>query len=1551
MRLGATSLNVTSRSRGGNVSASASYIISCSDAVDEGTTLQVTVNTVNVLPNSIIYWSTSNVTTTDADISLRTGNSIINANGTTSFQIPIVADSTTENVPETFDIVLRTGSNLGPEVARKGITINDTSQSPPPTYSLSTSSIVNEGTTFTSTVTTNYVADGTTLYWNINHGTTSSADFAATQGTFTVSTTSGTNASGTFDISVLADELTEGTTNETFTIQVREDSHTGTLILNSSVSINDTSLTPIYTVNAHGGATSVDEGTALQFDVTTTNVAPNTDLYWGVSSNAGDFTTSTGQVTTDANGNASFSVTPDADLSTEGPESFAVSIYTDQARQNSVVTSSSITINDTSITATYSMSAGSPSVNEGTALTLTVTTAGVPNNTDLYWRITSGAGEFTTTQGVVNITGTYASGSGTFTVTPDADLTTEPGTETFDVTLYTNLARTNFAADVTGIQIGDTSQEPTYSMALPTGFNGADEGSSTTITVNVDTVVNTTLYWSITSGAGEFSTTQGSVNISGTSTTFTVTPTADQTTESTAEYFDITLYDDGARSNQVATLTNIQINDTSQNPPATYTMSVPQGTAAPEGSATTITVTATGLTNNTGTAYWQITANSADFTTTLGTVNLTPQGGNAVGTFDVTPDADNTTEGTELFTVTLYEDNGYSVVADTIDIPIDDTSLSPPTYTLSSTSTSVNEGATATIDVATTTFNGLTNSGTLYWEITSGASDFDTTFGSVTITSGSGSFDVSPKLDNLTESSDTFTVEIFTDLARQTSVGNSVTLDINDATYGLSTTSTNVDEGQTMVVTVTTTNFGANNSGTLYWGITSNAADFTINSGQVNVTNGTVTFDVTPDEDQNSESAENFTIGLYTNAARTADTEVATLTRTINATTYTLTVSGNATSVDEGSTLTFNVASTNAYNTTLYWKITPAATDPITLSDFDTPTNGSVVIDSAGQATFTITAAEDLTTENGPEYFNVELHTDSAMNGTPVASVTGLAVNDTSLDPTWALSTHNPAVNEGSLITFNLVTTGVTDQTLYWTVEGVTTPTHGRSAASAADFNNVTSGSWAHSGGSSSFQVGPLADTTTEGEEEFVVKVRTGSSSGTVVADLEPILINDTSMGPASWTMVSNSGGSSVDEGGSFRVDVTGTNIAGTPTPQWLIRTGGGSTVDQNNTTEFFAYTGTLSNLTQNGSTWTGYFEVFPRNDNTTEGNEVMYIDLYSDNSYGTQLTDSNGNNTSIGPITVNDTSLSQTATMTAAGGNTVDEGSVMTVNVATTGYQSNKTFYWEIVSNSNYSLTVTPSSDFSSATGSFSIGSVSGQYGSGSGSFQITCTADQATEGNEQFDIHLYSDSNRTVNVASLYGLTVNDTSTAPPPAFILTYHGYGSSIRPLNIYYVRSSNSSVFLLGTLGTNGQTHSSSSAAWSTATYSLANYVGVPGQVAIVAQANQSTQYQGDWGISGAYRRADGVTEDWSAAYSSNWRHNGIGYSTATGAAAAGVSQTLSTSGQYWSIDSGGSTPSINTGPSSAPSGSGSYIYWETSNFSHGNQYTYAALKRRFSITP
>lgn len=104
----------------------------------------------------------------------------------------------------------------------------------------------------------------------------------------------------------------------------------------------------------------------------------------------------------------------------------------------------------------------------------------------------------------------------------------------------------------------------------------------------------------------------------------------------------------------------------------------------------------------------------------------------------------------------------------------------------------------------------------------------------------------------------------------------------------------------------------------------------------------------------------------------------------------------------------------------------------------------------------------------------------------------------------YAFSSVPSSINEGASGTFNVLTAGVADgTTLYWTIE-----------SDAGDFA-TTSGSFNVLSNAGSFALIPTADVTTEGSEAFTVAIRTGSTSGPIVAASNSVGINDTSLTPS----------------------------------------------------------------------------------------------------------------------------------------------------------------------------------------------------------------------------------------------------------------------------------------------------------------------------------------------------------------------------------------------------------------------------------------------------
>ena len=525
------------------------------NSVNEGSTVTYTVTTTNVANGTTLYWTNAGTAAADFSDASNSGSFTINNNSGTITRT-LTSDLTTEG-SETIIIEIRTGSTSGTIVATSStVTVNDTSVE---TYAVSPNvSSVNEGGSVTWTITTGGVPNGTTLYWT-NAGTTTAADFSdsSNSGSFTISANS-----GTITRTLTNDLTTEG--SETIIIQIRTASTSGTVVATSStVTVNDTSV-PTYAVSP--SVSSVNEGSSVTWTITTAGVPNGTTLYW---TNAGttvgaDFTggANSGSFTINTN-NGSFSLTLSNDLTTEGSQTIIIQIRTGSTSGTIVATSSTVTVNDTSVE-TYAVSPSASSVNEGSSLTWTVTTGGVPNGTTLYWTNagTTTAADFSdaTNSGSFTIN----TNSGTISKTLFNDLALE-GSETIIIQIRTGSTSGTIVATSSTVTVNDTSV-PTYSVTR--NVNSVNEGGTVTYTVTTAGVPNgTTLYWtnSGTSVASDFSDSanSGSFTINSNSGSFTRTLTNDSTTEG-SETLIIQIRTGSTSGTVVATAASVTINDTSQ---------------------------------------------------------------------------------------------------------------------------------------------------------------------------------------------------------------------------------------------------------------------------------------------------------------------------------------------------------------------------------------------------------------------------------------------------------------------------------------------------------------------------------------------------------------------------------------------------------------------------------------------------------------------------------------------------------------------------------------------------------------------------------------------------------------------------------------------------------------------------------------------------------------------------------------------------------------------------------------------------------------------------
>lgn len=310
----------------------------------------------------------------------------------------------------------------------------------------------NEGSNFTILVDTEGYENGDLLYYTFEPvaGTINISDFSGgiISGSFSL-----TNNTGSFTGSLVFDGTSE--TNDQFYVAIRTGSTSGPIVLSSAViTINN----PTFSVTP--AVSSFNEGSSLVFNVITTNVTTGTTLYYSISGTnvtSGDFTSGllTGSFSI-SNNAGSFGITATNDITTEGNETLTASIRVGSTTGTIVATSSAVTLNDTSLSPSATITASANPIDEGQTFTGTVNTTNFTSGT-LYWtlEITSGnltGTDFSATSGSFSI----SSSTGSFSFNVLSDTYTE-GTETLTIKVRLNSTTGQVIGTLTGVNISDTS--------------------------------------------------------------------------------------------------------------------------------------------------------------------------------------------------------------------------------------------------------------------------------------------------------------------------------------------------------------------------------------------------------------------------------------------------------------------------------------------------------------------------------------------------------------------------------------------------------------------------------------------------------------------------------------------------------------------------------------------------------------------------------------------------------------------------------------------------------------------------------------------------------------------------------------------------------------------------------------------------------------------------------------------------------------------------------------------------------------------------------------
>ena len=451
--------------------------ISAASSQNEGSTLQFNVQTQDVPAQAYTYQivASGGNPANAADFqggSFPSGagnvaqlNTTMSTDGT--HDIIVVDDLTTEGA-ETYTIELYNAtSNL---VATHVVTINDTSVTP--TYTGLTAQTVNEGQDMTFTLSTANMPNGTTVDFVFSGTATEGIDYTVPGALeFTIN-----NNTATYTIATIEDLTTEGNETVIMTLNGTDSAGYSTGALTTTGTINDTSTTPVPTFALTNNG-PVNEGSPITWTLTTTNVANGTIVPFTLSGSAAspqDYSNEQPFEFDVQNNTATYTVDTFPDNLTElGAETIVVTLAANDSAGNSTGSiASTATINDTSLTPTYS-TITAQTVNEGQNMTFTLSTANVANGTTVNFAFSGTATQGTdyTVPGALQMT--INNNSATYTITTIADQITD-GSETVIMTLNATDSNGFGTNSIQGTgTINDTSQAPIFDCA-DAGLSVAD---------------------------------------------------------------------------------------------------------------------------------------------------------------------------------------------------------------------------------------------------------------------------------------------------------------------------------------------------------------------------------------------------------------------------------------------------------------------------------------------------------------------------------------------------------------------------------------------------------------------------------------------------------------------------------------------------------------------------------------------------------------------------------------------------------------------------------------------------------------------------------------------------------------------------------------------------------------------------------------------------------------------------------------------------------------------------------------------------------------------
>ncbi len=563
-------------------------------------------------------------------------------------------------------------------------------------------------------------------------------------------------------------------------------------------------------------------------------------------------------------------------------------------------------------------------------------------------------------------------------------------------------------------QVEDTG-EITYAMsASATNIN---EGASVTFTLTTTGLTSgTNIAYKITGSAGFTSGDIAGTPLNGNFVigpdgigTVTVTAAADMATEA-SESFKIALVAVAGVSRTVT------INDTSKSPTVSMRYSANAGgagtiTTANEGTTVYLVITGTNLPadHEVTLDYALGSSNAGDFD------NVRPTSATLSGASTIIPyqiKADRLTDGNKTLIVRLT--SGLITTGVSASIALVDTSKTP-THNLyfsgasngSGTITSVNEGASCYLVLTTTEVDP----GTVFQLGYTSMNDADFTAArptTVTVDSqGKAIIAYTPKANNTTDGNRTLGINLIKDsvilksasiTVNDTSQNPQYALRFTTASDGSGTPLSQINEGQSLYMSLVTTGVAVGTQYTIEYAGTATNADFTANRPAVATiaAGGKYIVGMTVKNDFTSENTETMIVNIKQGSTIVASASINIMDTSVNAN-YSFVWSSSSsgtptvTSVNEGQTVYLVATATNVPVGTTLDLAYPTGTGKAVAADFATNRPINIVLNNQGKGSASFTLKNDNLAE-GTEMLSVVITRDGDQVGTK-----DLNINDTSI--------------------------------------------------------------------------------------------------------------------------------------------------------------------------------------------------------------------------------------------------------------------------------------------------------------------------------------------------------------------------------------------------------------------------------------------------------------------------------------------------------------------------------------------------------------------------